>query len=98
MIFSECGAITDAWTVPSGSVETTTIRVKFASRDSMAKAIQRFDQQQADGRTLSVKEVVTPTVKSVTQDVDMDLLDTPSASKGYARTLRQPVHWTSRFS
>jgi len=82
MIFSECGTITDAWTIPSGSVETTTIRVKFASRDSMTKAIQRFDQQQADGRTLSVKEVVTPTVKSVTQDVDMDLLDNPSTSKG----------------
>ncbi|KAG8882079.1 hypothetical protein FRB97_008749 [Tulasnella sp. 331] len=82
MIFSECGAITDAWTIPSGSPETTTVRVKFMNRDSMAKAIQRFDQQQADGRTLSVKEVVAPSVKSVAPEVEMDVLDAPATSKG----------------
>lgn len=81
MIFSECGAITDAWTVPSGSAETTTVRVKFVNRDAMAKAIQRFDQQQADGRTLSVKEVITPSVKSVAPEAEMDALDAPTAPK-----------------
>ncbi|KAG9038292.1 hypothetical protein FRB95_002253 [Tulasnella sp. JGI-2019a] len=82
MIFSECGAIADAWTVPSRSQETTTVRVKFVNRDAMTRAIQRFDQQQADGRTLSVKEVVPPSVKSVVPGGDVDMLDEPAAPKG----------------
>jgi len=82
MIFSECGAITDAWSIPSGNSETTTIRVKFADRAGMSKAINQFDQQQADGRTLSVKEVVAPSVKSVIRDVEMNGGEEPETPKG----------------
>lgn len=72
-IFSECGQITDAWTVPSGNSATAAIRVTFVERPAMLKAIQRYDQQQADGRTLSVKEVAMPSVaKTVDEAMEVD--------------------------
>ena len=46
----------------------------------MTRAIQKYDKQSADGRTLSVKEVVMPTVAK-TLDGAMEV-DSGGGSKG----------------
>ncbi|KAG8988077.1 hypothetical protein FRB90_002971 [Tulasnella sp. 427] len=80
-IFSQCGIIRDAWTLPSGNSETTVIRVKFAERDGMLKAIKQFNGQVADGRTLSVKEVGPARQKDLI-DEGMEEDNEASGSKG----------------
>lgn len=57
--------------MPSGSSETTVIQVKFADRAAMTKAIQQYDGQQADGRVLSVKEVIASGLPKA-MDLDED--------------------------
>ncbi|KAG8904624.1 hypothetical protein FRB99_001421 [Tulasnella sp. 403] len=87
-IFSECGEITNAWSLPSGNPETTVIRVQFTDRESMRKAIQQFDQQQADGRVLSVKEVA---VNKAAQKDAMDVEEEPAAPKGVNVTINLQI-------
>lgn len=80
-IFSQCGTIKDAWTLPSSNAETTVIRVKFTERDGMLKAIKQFDGQVADGRTLSVKEIGATRQKDLI-DENMEEDNEASGSKG----------------
>jgi len=85
-IFSQCGQITDAWVVPSGSSSTTVIRVTFTDRAGMTQAIKKFDQEPADGRVLSVKEVVAPSVAKVL-DTAMELDSVGSKGKMYSDSI-----------
>lgn len=80
-IFSQCGSIKDAWTLPSSNSDTAVIRVKFNERDGMLKAIKQFDGQVADGRTLSVKEVGSTRPKDLI-DESMEEDNEASGSKG----------------
>ncbi|KAG9050915.1 hypothetical protein FS837_001089 [Tulasnella sp. UAMH 9824] len=95
-IFTQCGTIKDAWTLPSSNAETTVIRVKFTERDGMLKAIKQFDGQVADGRTLSVKEVGTTRQKDlIEQDMEEDNEASGSKGKMYSdgipgRTVTEP--------
>ena len=58
-IFKRCGAITNAKTVPSAPAyrDCVTVRITFKTPASAAAAVQKFHNQPADGKTLSVKIV-----------------------------------------
>jgi len=79
-ILKDNGEILDAWALPSNDPTTTVIRVKFAKREDMLGTCKKYDGQQADGKTLSVKEVAAPAVTKALQDIEMDSGE--SASKG----------------
>jgi len=53
-IFKRCGAILSSKLHSSSSNDGVTIRIIFKAPESAAIAIQKFHNQQADGRTLSV--------------------------------------------
>jgi hypothetical protein len=52
-IFKRCGEIVKASTIPNQ--REVTIRVVFKNVTSASAAVQKFDNQPADGKTLSVK-------------------------------------------
>jgi hypothetical protein len=58
-IFKRCGVITNTKAVPSAPAfnDCVTIRVTFKSSTSAAAAVQKFHNQTADGKTLSVRIV-----------------------------------------
>jgi hypothetical protein len=54
-IFKRCGVVSNAKTVPGG--DEVRIRVTFKSPSSASAAVQKFNNQPADGKTLSVRIV-----------------------------------------
>jgi hypothetical protein len=57
-IFKRCGAISAAKAMPGGEVK---IRVTFKAPQSAASAVQKFNGQPADGKTLAVRIVGSST-------------------------------------
>ena len=55
-IFQQCGVITDQKSLPSKRDEAR-IRLTFKTPQAAAKAVQQFNNQPADGKTLFVKVV-----------------------------------------
>ncbi|KAM6502496.1 hypothetical protein JOM56_002473 [Amanita muscaria] len=58
-IFKRCGAIVNTKAMPSSSDEGVRIRVTFKAATAAAQAVQKFNNQPADGKILSVKIVGT---------------------------------------
>jgi len=53
-IFKRCGPVLSSKLQPTSSADSVTIRIIFKAPESAATAVQKFHNQQADGRTLSV--------------------------------------------
>jgi hypothetical protein len=56
-IFKRCGAIASSKAMPSSSNEDVRIRVTFKDASSASTAVQKFHNQPADGKILSVRIV-----------------------------------------
>ncbi|KAG8932778.1 hypothetical protein FRC02_000547 [Tulasnella sp. 418] len=95
MIFSQCGKITEAKSMPCDETDSVIIRVTFEKSQDMKNAIRQFNGQEADGRTLVVEEV--PLSRS-TGDTNkgFDLLDNggSAAGKMYADSIEGGVTLT----